>query len=37
MDKYKLYEQEKQKLQAQNLTPKEYTKAVRELAKRLKI
>lgn len=37
MSKYLLYEQEKRKLQAQALTPQEYAKAIRALARRLRI
>lgn len=34
---YDVYESEKRKIQALNLSPKEYTEAIKELAKRLKI
>lgn len=37
MNKLKLYEQEKRKLQQLNLTPEEYEKRIRELAKKLRI
>lgn len=32
---YRKYEQEKQKLQQKNLTPREYERAVRELTEKL--
>jgi hypothetical protein len=35
--KYTLYEAEKRRLQAQNLTPEQYEREIRKLAKRLKI
>lgn len=37
MNKYIIYETEKTKLQALNLPPKEYEKALRELLKKLKL
>lgn len=37
MNKLKLYEIEKRKLQQMNLTPKEYEKRIKELAKKLGI
>lgn len=37
MNKHQQYESEKRALQKKNLTPKEYEKALRELARRLKI
>lgn len=37
MNKYIKYEEEKHKLQELNLSSKEYQKALKELAKRLKI
>ena len=37
MSKLKIYETEKRYLQALNLTPEEYTKAIRALCKRLKL
>lgn len=37
MDKYIIYEQEKQKLQQKELSPQEYEKAIAELCKKLKI
>lgn len=37
MNKYQEYEAAKRALQEKNLPPKEYEKAIRELARRLKI
>lgn len=37
MTKWQKSEQEKKKIQAKNLTPKEYERAIRELARRLKL
>lgn len=35
--RYRLYEREKEKLRRANLSPEEYTRRIRELAKKLKI
>ena len=37
MDKWLRYEQEKKKLQAMNLDPKDYEKAIKKLTRKLKI
>jgi hypothetical protein len=37
MNKWIIYEAEKKKLQAMDLTPEEYEKAVRELCEKLRI
>lgn len=35
MTKYEKYEQEKKRLQSQNLSPKEYERKIRQIAKQL--
>ncbi len=35
--RFKIYEREKAKLRRANLSPEEYTRCIRELAKKLKI
>jgi hypothetical protein len=37
MNKYTLYEEEKRLLEAKNLSPEEYEKQIRKIAKKLKI
>ena len=37
MDIYRIYEEEKKKLQEMNLTPQEYEEKIKELCKKLKI
>ena len=37
MDKWLRYEQEKKKLQAMNLDPKDYEEAIKKLTRKLKI
>ena len=37
MNKYKIYEKEKRKLQQMNLTPSEYEEKLKKIAKRLGI
>lgn len=37
MSNYQIYEIEKRKLELQNLSPKEYEKAIRKLCKKLEL
>lgn len=37
MQRFKLYEQEKEKLRRENLPPAEYERRMREIAKKLKL
>lgn len=37
MQRFKLYEQEKEKLRRENLPPVEYERRMREIAKKLKL
>lgn len=37
MTKWQIYEMEKRRLQAANLSPAEYERAIRDLCRRLKI